>query len=77
MEESSKSSSALLHPGTMLNFSGRDLLTTRIVLHKGDRLEFDVYRDRAVRDVPFGASILFLDADKHRRQHCYILLFLS
>eukprot|EP01084_Bolivina_argentea_P145758 255406_1 len=54
-ENLTQEAKVLLQPGTMLNFSGRDLLTTRIVLRKGDKVEFDVYRDKSNGDVPYGA----------------------
>eukprot|EP00485_Elphidium_margaritaceum_P010980 CAMPEP_0202700330 /NCGR_PEP_ID=MMETSP1385-20130828/13515_1 /ASSEMBLY_ACC=CAM_ASM_000861 /TAXON_ID=933848 /ORGANISM="Elphidium margaritaceum" /LENGTH=1206 /DNA_ID=CAMNT_0049357483 /DNA_START=8 /DNA_END=3628 /DNA_ORIENTATION=- len=66
----------LIPRGTMLHFEGRDLLTTCIVLRKGDRVEFDVYRDRSNADVPFGATnIVFLDPDREQRQYGFIYRF--
>lgn len=77
-DSDSRKKKVLLQPGTMLHFEGRDLLSTRSVLRKGDRVEFDVYRDKANRDVPFGATnILFLDNDKEKRMHGFISRFLS
>lgn len=67
----------LLQEGTMLSFEGRDLLTTRILLKKDDRVEFDVYKDLCNHDVPYGATnIVFLDPNPDGRQHGFIYRFL-
>ena len=77
-EDGNQKQTVLLGNGTMLSFEGRDLLTTRIVLRKGDRVEFDVYKDLSNNDVPFGATnIVFLDPDPDGRERGFIYKFLS
>ena len=69
---------ALLQAGAMLHFEGKDLLSTRIVIRQGDRVEFDVYKDQRNRDVTYGATnIVFLDGSPDEKKHGFIYRFLS